>query len=352
MDTRTADGPPADLGSRRAGGGQARVTITDVARVAGVSVATVSKVINERYGVAAATSAKVQQVIDDLGYESSLVARSLRSHRTNVIGILVAEFEPFSTEILKGVSSAIAGTGYELLAYSGGGRAGSEVGWEKRYLSRLSGTLIDGALLVTPTVVDVRGIVPVVAIDPHTGPSDLPTVDSDNLAGAIAATEHLIGLGHRRIAFLGGRVDLESARLREQGYRTAMARAGLPLDPALVANGGYRRESAHAPAVELLRLADRPTAVFAANDLSALGVLDAARGLGLRVPDDLSVVGFDNVPEAALVDPALTTVNQPIQRMGAEAIALLTRLMDGDTVEQIHVRLPTSLVPRASTRAL
>lgn len=331
---------------------QSRVTITDVARTAGVSVATVSKVINERYGVAASTSARVQKVIDELGYESSLVARSLRSHRTNVIGILVAEFEPFSTEILKGVSAAIAGTGYELLAYSGGGRAGSEVGWEKRYLSRLSGTLIDGALLVTPTVVDVRGIVPVVAIDPHTGPTGLPTVDSDNLTGGALATQHLLDQGHTRIAFLRGRSDLESARLREQGFRAAMSRAGVPVDEDLVAVGGYKRETAHAPAMELLRRADRPTAVFAANDLSALGVMDAAASLGLSIPQDLSVVGFDNVPESALISPPLTTVAQPIQQMGSEAITLLIRLLNGEVVEKDHIRLPTALVQRGSTRPI
>src|SRR5699024_2914794 len=129
-----------------------RVTITDVARAADVSVATVSKVINDRYGVAARTSAHVKEVIDTLGFESSLVARSLRSHRTNVLGILVAEFEPFSAEILKGASAGVAASGYELLAYSGGGSAGTDVGWERRSLSRLSGTLIDGAVLVTPTV--------------------------------------------------------------------------------------------------------------------------------------------------------------------------------------------------------
>src|SRR5690625_2245023 len=124
-----------------------RVTIKDVADVAGVSVATVSKVINGRYGVAAATSERVMEIISELGYESSLVARGLRSHRTNVIGILVAEFEPFSTQILQGVSNAIAATGFELLAYSAGGDGSPAVGWEKRYLSRLSGTLIDGAIL-------------------------------------------------------------------------------------------------------------------------------------------------------------------------------------------------------------
>lgn len=325
------------------------MTINDVARTAGVSVATVSKVINGRYGVAVATSARVQEVIDELGYESSLVARSLRSRRTNVIGILVAEFEPFSTEILKGTSEAIHGSGYELLAYSGGGRAGSNVGWERRYLSRLSGTLIDGAILVTPTVMEADPGIPVVAVDPHLGPTGMPTIDSDNAHGALRATEHLLDLGHRRIGFLGGRPDLESAGLREEGYRAALAGAGIEVDPSLMRVGGYRPETADAPARELLTMADRPTAIFAANDLSAIQVLEVARELGLRVPQDVSVVGFDNIPESALVEPPLTTVSQPLQRMGAEAITLLLDLMRGATDRETHMRLPTRLLVRGST---
>ncbi|WP_324650549.1 LacI family DNA-binding transcriptional regulator [Georgenia sp. H159] len=325
------------------------MTINDVARNAGVSVATVSKVINGRYGVAAATSERVQEVISDLGYESSLVARSLRSLRTNVIGILVAEFEPFSTEILKGASRAVAGTGYDLLAYSGSAHSGGDVGWERRSLSRLSGTLIDGAVIVTPTVVEVRDNVPVVAIDPHKGPTGIATVDADNDAGAVLATEHLIRLGHRRIAFLGGRADLESSRLREEGFRGAMAAAGLPVDPALVRVGGYRREEADQPAHDLLSLPEPPTAVFAANDLMAIATIDAARDVGLRVPEDLSVVGFDDVPEAVAATPPLTTVAQPIQRMGVEAIGLLVQLIAGTEVTTEHIRLPTRLVERGST---
>lgn len=327
------------------------MTITDVAAAAGVSVATVSKVVNARYGVAAATSERVQQVIEQLGYESSLVARSLRSHRTNVIGILVAEFEPFSTEILKGTSRAITGTGYELLAYSGGGRAGAVAGWERTYLSRLSGTLIDGAILVTPTVVDTGGRVPVVAIDPHAGPAHMPTVDSDNASGGRLATEHLIGLGHRRIGFIGGRPDLESSRLREEGYRSALRNAGIQFDDTLVRVGDYRQEGAEVPARELLQLPERPTAVFAANDLSAIGTMEVARDLGLSVPEDLSVVGFDNVPESALTTPSLTTVGQPMQRMGSEAVTLLISLMAGEEPATTHLRLPVELVRRGSTRA-
>jgi LacI family transcriptional regulator len=197
-----------------------RVKMADIARTAGVSVATVSKVVNSRYGVAQATVDRVQEVIRQLGYEASLGAQSLRSHRTHVLGILVAEFEPFSTELLKGASRAVADTNYELLAYSGGAR-GADVGWERRSLSRLSGTLIDGAMIVTPTVVETKPGFHVVAVDPHTGPSGLPTVDSDNFAGAVLATAYLLGLGHRRIGFLGGRPDLESARLREAGFRQA-----------------------------------------------------------------------------------------------------------------------------------
>lgn len=323
-----------------------RVKMADVARTAGVSVATVSKVVNGRYGVAQSTLARVQEVIDDLGYEASLGARSLRRHRTNVLGILVAEFEPFSTELLKGASTAVAATGYELLAYSGGGRGG-DVGWEKRYLSRLSGTLIDGAIIVTPTVVGTNHGVPVVAVDPHTGPSGIPMIDSDNRGGAVLATEHLIALGHRRIGFLGGREDLDSAQQREEGFRLAMDAAGIPVDESLVAVGGYRPETADGPARTLLDRAEPPTAVFAANDLSAIQVMTVARGLGMRLPEDLSVIGFDNVPESALATPPLTTINQPLQRMGSEALRLLVDLIDGRE-RPAHLRLPTELVMRAS----
>lgn len=329
-----------------------RVTIRDVAAHAGVSVATVSKVLNGRYGVSAATSARVQAVINDMGYEASLVAQSLRNHRTNVVGILVADIEPFSAALLKGVAEGIRGTGFEMVVYSAGGRRTDRVGWERRYLSRLSGTLIDGALLVTPTVVDVRYGAQVVAVDPHTGPTGLPTVDSDNLRGARLATEHLLSLGHRRIAMLTGRDDLQSGQLRERGYREAMAEAGVPVDPRYVQAGGYDPVLSAETASRLLALPDRPTAVFAANDQSAIATVVAARRQGLRVPDDLSVVGFDNVPEAALSVPALTTVEQPIQGMGRRAVDMLINLIRGREVESTHVTLPTRLVVRQSTKPL
>jgi LacI family transcriptional regulator len=323
------------------------VTIGDVAAEAGVSVATVSKVLNGRWGVAEGTGERVRAVIEELGYHSSLVAQSLRSRRTNVIGVLVVDIEPFSAELLKGVARAIHGTGYELVVFSGCG-ADDQDGWERRYLSRVSGTLCDGALLVTPSSVDVTFGAPVVAVDHNAGSLTLPSVDSDNFEGAVAATEYLLGLGHRRIGFLAGRSDLESGRLRKHGYRQALETAGLMVDPALIRVGEFQPESAEDAARQLLGSGDRPTAIFAANDVSALATISAAKSLGLRVPDDLSVIGFDNVPESALSDPPLTTIEQPIQQMGFDATLLLLRLIEGEEVPSTHTMLPTKLVVRGS----
>ena len=221
-----------------------RVTIGDVAAHAGVSVSTVSKVINDRYGVAETTSARIRTVIDELGYHASLAGQSLRSRRTNVIGVLVRDIEPFSAELLKGVAEGIQGTGFELVVFSGCGQQPDQAGWERRYLARVSGTLADGVILVTPGSVDAAAGSPVVAVDHNVRSSALPTVDSENFLGAVSAVEYLIGLGHRRIGFVAGRADLESARLREAAYRHALEQAGIAFDPLLVQEGGFQPETA------------------------------------------------------------------------------------------------------------
>ncbi|MFJ6651349.1 LacI family DNA-binding transcriptional regulator [Microbacterium sp. NPDC091313] len=327
-----------------------RATIHDVASAAGVSVATVSKAVNGRYGVSPDTVQRVLTAVAELGYESSLVASSMRARRTGVIGVLVAGFEPFSAEVLKGVGAALRDSRLDLLAYSGS-QAASNEGWEKRSLSRLSGTLVDGVIMVTPSVVTVSADVPIVAIDPHTGPADLPTVESDSFTGARHAVAYLVSLGHRRIGFVAGRPDLRSSILREAGYRRALEDAGLPFDRTLVGVGRYDRDIAREAATVLLERTDRPTAVFAANDVSALTVLKVAAERGLAVPEDLSVVGFDDIPDASQSTPALTTVRQPMQRLGAEALTMLLELMGGAELAQTHRRLPTVLVPRATTAA-
>ena len=324
-----------------------QLTIGDVAAAAGVSVATVSKVINDRYGVAETTSAQVRAVIDELGYTSSLVAQSLRGRRSNVVGILVSDIEPFTAELLKGAARAIRGTGYDLVVFSDCGMRDDQVGWERRSLARVS-ALTDGAILVTPSSVEVSSSAPIVAVDHNARSSTLPTVDSDNLSGAVTATEHLIRLGHRRIAFLAGRPDLESARLREHGYRRALDTAGIAFDAELVRVGGYEPETAREAARELLMREPRPTAIFAANDASAIETIAVARSLGLDVPAGLSVVGFDNVPESALCEPPLTTIDQSIQGMGEEAVRMLLGLIEDSSSRPAQVVLPTRLVERGS----
>lgn len=325
----------------------ARTTIHDVAKAAGVSVATVSKAINGRDGVSSATLTHVMSVVEELGYASSLVATSMRRQQTNVIGVLVAEFEPFAVQLLQGVSTALQNTRYDVLAYAGSVSAGEHLGWERRSLSRLGGTLIDGAIIVTPTTTPAHASVPIVAVDPHTGPQGTSTVSVHNHDGARAAVEHLIHLGHRRIGHLRGRTDLESAHQREEGYRRALHEAGIRFDPALVVDGGYRTADSTAGAHQLLDLADPPTGVFAANDQSAIEMMRVAAERGVRVPHDLSVVGFDDVPEAASHEPQLTTVRQPLHEMGAIAVRVLLAMLDGDAQED--VRLPAELIVRAST---
>jgi len=311
-------------------------------------VATVSKVTNDRPGVAAATAERVMEVVEALGYETSIVAASLRRRSTNVIGILLAGFDPFAAEVLKGISAHAVNKGYELLAYSGAIADDGAVGWERRSLSRLGGTLIDGAIVITPTVDIPATTVPVVSIDPHRGSLGEAVVVCANAAGARTATQHLIGLGHRRIAHISGRTDLESAHLREQGYLEALADAGIAFDPDLVRYGGYRAAWSVEPTRELLDLPNRPTAVFAANDHSAFGVIQAAHEAGLRVPEDLSVIGFDDIPESANSAPRLTTVAQPLHEMGAAAVDLLIAQLEGSPTRD-HVVLPAHLVLRDST---
>ncbi len=323
---------------------QGRVKLADVAAQAGVSIATVSKVVNRRYGVAQATITHVQAIIDELGYEGNLGASGLRSKSTNVVGILVAEFEPYSAELIKGAARAIRNTKYDVLAYAGG----DVPEWERRSLGRLGGTLIDGAVVVTPTGLASAISVPMVAIDPHYGPNWLPTVDCDSLAGARTATEHLIELGHTRIAFLGGRKELDSAQLREAGFREAMRTAGLEVVEELVRDARYDPDTAYAVCGELLELADPPTAIFAANDVTAMRAIAAAQARGLRVPEDLSVVGFDDIPDATLNNPPITTMRQPLQDMGEAAMQMLLDILEGKEHVQ-HVRMATELVVRAST---
>jgi LacI family transcriptional regulator len=330
------------------------ITIHDVARAAGVSVSTVSRVLNDKADVAPETYRKVQEVIAELGYTSSLAARSMRSRRTGVIGLIMPNLEdPFCVQVLKGVNHAAFHLHYDLIAYTGGAINGRpKAGRDQHYVSLLNGSLTDGVIVVTPSTADFATTAPIVAIDPFSACPQYLTVIAANHAGAREAVEHLIGLGHRRIGFIGGRPDLQSAHQRREGYEAALRAASIAPDPELIAVGDFSIESGRACARQLLSLADPPTAIFAANDQSAFGAIEAARAAGRSVPGDLSVVGFDNIPEAATYQPALTTVDQFIARMGFVAAEMLIRLVQGERLETERCEMPTQLVIRDSCRAV
>ncbi|MFB4284646.1 LacI family DNA-binding transcriptional regulator [Nonomuraea sp. MTCD27] len=330
--------------------GGAPVTMSDVARLAGVSTATVSRVVNGRYGVSASTIEQVRSAIEQLGYESSLVATSLRRSRTDVLGLVTHSFQSYTAEVLKGVMDALSQSGFDLIIYANSDLYGTySEGWEQRHLARLAGTLTDGCIVVTPSG-EVRSGTPVVIIDPARG-STVPSVTADNLTGATTVVEHLLGLGHRRIGFIAGRSSLAAAWSREEGYWKALAEAGVPADPELIARGDFNPESAAPLARALLDRADRPTAIFAASDGMALKTLEVAKDLGLDVPGDLSVVGFDNIPESALAEPGLTTVDQSMYWLGYEAARMLKSLVRGNWEGPSQIVLPTRLVVRGSTAA-
>lgn len=333
---------------------KSNVTIRDVAAAAGVSVSTVSRVLNDKDDVAPETYERVQEVIRQLGYASSLAARGMRSRRTNVIGLIMPDVgEPFPIEVMRGVNEAIAAFDYHLIIYTAGDtRESKSAARERQYVSLLNSGITDGVIIVTPAATSFSTADPVVVVDPNNVCPDCATVIATNRAGALSATRYLLELGHRRIGFVGGRPELQSAVRRLQGYRDGLAEAGVPLHPELVEVGDYTAETGFVCGRRLLSLPDPPTAIFAANDQSAIGVMRAADEAGLSVPEDLSVVGFDNIPETAYVNPPLTTVDQFITRMGYTATEILMRLIEGESLDGDIHKIPTELVVRESCRAL
>ena len=330
------------------------VTIKDVAAAASVSVSTVSRVLNGKADVAEDTQARVRQVIQDLHYTSSLAARSMRSRRTNVIGVVVPDLQTsFSIEVVKGVNRAIEEFAYDLIVYtSGTAWDGSRAARERHHVALLNGSLADGVIIVTPTTTGFPSAHPLVVVDPQQAWPDVPAVISTNRVGAMEAMTYLFSLGHRRIGFIGGRMDLQSALRRLQGYQDSLAQAGIPFDPDLVQPGDFLKPMSLTATQTLLSLPNPPTAIFAANDISAIAAMEAARAAGRRVPEDLSIIGFDNIPEATQVTPRLTTVDQSMELMGYTATDMLIQLLQGRPLASHLRKIPTRLIVRESCWAI
>ncbi len=337
---------------RRNGRVSSNVTIVDVAREAGVSYTTVSRVINDEAHVRPDKRERVLGAMARLGFTINQHARSLRGGRSNTIGLLVRDLGTgYIGEIVRGIDAELADAQYDVMLYTTHRRKSKEAA----YVATLTRGLADGLLITLPR--DPAAYLeslrqrhfPYVLID-HQGIDDRgPAVGATNELGARAAVEHLIALGHRRIGFIKGSPDLGCSRDRLAGYRAALADVGLPYDPDLVRDGDFNQPRGYEAANELLRLADPPTAIFASNDVSAFGVMEAVRDHGKRIPDDVSIVGFDDIPQAAQVNPPLTTVRQPLEQMGRQAARMLLEIMEDPERPVGRLELPTELVIRNST---
>jgi LacI family transcriptional regulator len=330
------------------------ITIHDVAAAAGVSVTTVSRVLNDKDDVAVETSARVRAVIHDLGYASSLAARSLRSRRTNLIGVITPDLiQPYSHLVIRGIQRVALAADYDVLVYTSAVRNANSLGnREQQQVALLNGSVTDGLIIVTPHASSYRTTYPLVSVDPQSEDADFASVIATNFYGAETAMQHLFDLGHCHIGFIGGRPDLQSSNRRREGYCHSLYKRGLAVDERLMRLGNFERDAARTCALELLGLEPRVTAIMAANDEMAFGVYDAAHDLNLRIPDDLSVIGFDNIPDAGLADPPLTTVDQSIERMGALAAEVVIKLIAGQPPEQLVHKVPTRLVIRQSCRPI
>ncbi|HEX6524676.1 MAG TPA: LacI family DNA-binding transcriptional regulator [Streptosporangiaceae bacterium] len=335
---------------RGADDGAQRTTLATIAAEAGVSLPTVSKVVNGRPDVAPATRALVERLLDQHQY-GRVGAR--RPRRSGLIDLVLAGLDsPWAVEILRGVEEwgAAHETGIAVSAVRHGNARPAS------WTSGLTSHDTDGVILVTSKLTaeqlgQLRGAgIPLVVVDPvNPPPPELPSVGATNWAGGLVATEHLIELGHRRIGAVSGPADYLCSRARTDGYRSALERAGIGFDPSLVRAADFRHEDGFQRGSELLDLADRPTAIFAGSDQQAFGVYEAARQRGLRVPQDLSVVGFDDLPVARWVSPPLTTVCQPLADMGAAAANMLGDLIEGVPLRSNRMELSTQLIVREST---
>ena len=330
-------------------------TIFDVAREAGVSYATVSRVMNNRAYVKPETRVAVQAAMAKLGYVVNQQARSLAGGRSRVVGLLASELATgYMGSILRGIDDALAETEYDLVLYSTRRRTTREAA----YVASLTRGMSDGLLLVLPRNPEAylqslrQRRFPYVLVD-HQGISEGdPAVGATNRQGGYDAARHLLEQGHRRIGIITGDMTLGCAVDRLNGYRDALAEFGIAEDPQLIVEGDFLQPAAYVGAQHLLALPERLTAIVAANDVSAFAVLDVARERGLRVPDDLSLVGFDDIPAAAMVVPHLTTVRQPLLQMGAAATTMLLERIEQPDLPVTCLELPTELIVRGSSGPL
>lgn len=325
-----------------------KLTISDIARKAGVSKTTVSRVLNHRPDVDEETRKKILKIIEEFNYSPSYTAKSLSTGKRNLIGLIVPSLSSFfSLEIIRGVAEGISDTQYELVLYT----TGLSKYNEQIYLRAIRNDLVDGIIVVLPRDQKesyLRSVheIPIIAVDYSGIEIQYPRITATNVMGAYEGTKYLIDLGHKRIGFITGLMDLGCSQDRFQGFIQAMNEVDYDIDKSLIGNGSFTRASGELLAKEWLSQKETPTAIFASNDEMALGVMDVAESLGIAIPSELSVLGFDDINEARLRRPGLTTIKQPLFEMGNQAANGIISLLDGHTI-QSQV-LETQLVIRES----
>jgi len=333
-------------------------TLEEIAALAGVSRSTVSRVINDHPSVRAEVRDRVWQIIHQVGYQPHAAARSLVTNRTQVIGLIIPQAvttiftDPFFPLLIRGIADACNTHRYHLML----SLFSSRTEQESLYRRVLKGGYLDGVIVASTMLDDpliprlLQDQASFVSVGRYPPDERVSYVDADNVGGARMAVEHLLRLGHRRIAIVTGPLGMMAGQDRLEGYRQALESRGLPVEEALMAEGDFT-ESGGWMAMQRL-LSQKPTAVFVASDTMAIGAIKALREAGLRIPDDVAVVGFDDLPAASIVEPALTTVRQPIERLGATAVDVLLGLVEQRTEGPQKVVLPTELVIRASCGAM
>jgi LacI family xylobiose transport system transcriptional regulator len=328
-----------------------RATLSEVADLARVSVATVSKVLNGRSGVSDETRSRIEALLDERHYNRRISAPSTAP----LVDVLCFEIDsPFGSAAVSGIEKIAREQGIGIVV------AGTEedhrpgAGWIDGVLLRQPlGVILVAAQLGNKTMAQLRSRnIPIVMIDPYGAPiTDAPAIGSADWNGGLVATRHLIELGHRKIGIITGPEDMMASTARLSGYRAALDAAGIGVEPKWIKPGKFHHDDGFRQGLALLSGEDRPTAIFASSDLQALGVYEAARSLGLAIPGDVSVVGYDDLTIAQWAGPSLTTVRVPLSEMAEQSMHLVTRLRDEPELAFSRVDVATTLVVRESTAA-